>query len=59
MMGWFDKYCEKCGMIVDKNTAPQRFGKYFCSEEHAREYAKEMEEKRSHAPHQGSHGGCC
>jgi len=40
-MGWFDKYCEKCGMKVDKKTAPQRFGKYFCSEKHAEEYVSD------------------
>lgn len=59
-MGWFDKYCEKCGVKVDKTTAPQRFGKYFCSAEHAETYAKEMEEMRKQQPpQQKSSGGCC
>ncbi|NJD02406.1 MAG: hypothetical protein FIA99_07390 [Ruminiclostridium sp.] len=51
-MGWFDKYCEKCGMKVDKKTAPQRFGKYFCSEKHAEEYSSDVENKRKHSPQQ-------
>jgi YHS domain-containing protein len=58
-MGWLDKYCEKCGKKVDKNTAPQRFGKYFCSEEHAEEYAKIREEQMKQAPQQRSGGGGC
>ena len=58
-MGWFDKYCEKCGMKVDKKTAPQRFGKYFCSNGHAEEYTKETEEMRMNMPKQQSDGGCC
>ena len=59
-MGWFDKYCEKCGVKVDKNTAPQRFGKYFCSDEHSETYAKEMEEmSKQQSPQQKSSGGCC
>lgn len=58
-MGWLDKYCEKCGKNVDKNTAPQRFGKYFCSEEHAEEYAKAKEEQMKQVPQQRSGGGGC
>jgi len=55
-MGWFDKFCEKCGMKVDKKTAPQRFGKYFCSEEHAEDFTNEMKAGKSK---QKSSGGCC
>lgn len=58
-MGWFDKYCEKCGMKVDKQTSPQRFGKYFCSEEHAKEYLAEIEAMKKRMPKQQSSGGCC
>lgn len=58
-MGWFDKFCEKCGMKVDKKTAPQRFGKYFCSDEHAETFVKEMEAMRASKPKQRSSGGCC
>jgi len=60
-MGWFEKYCEKCGTKVDKKTAPQRFGKYFCSEDHANEFMnlKEVEEAEKRMPEQKSKGGCC
>ena len=60
-MGWFDKHCEKCGMKVDKETAPQRFGKYFCSEGHAEEYVVGIEEQRKAkaAPKQQGGGGGC
>jgi len=58
-MGLLDKYCEKCGMKVDKNTAPQRFGKYFCSEEHAKDYALAREAQMKQAPEPKSSGGCC
>ena len=51
-MTWFKKHCEKCGKEVDKNTAPKRFGKHFCCEEHANLYAKEQEQKPKT-------GGCC
>lgn len=55
----FDKHCEKCGEKVDKNTAPQRFGKHFCSQEHAEEYVRIREEQMKQAPKQQSGGGCC
>ncbi|MDP3991286.1 MAG: hypothetical protein Q8P63_03270 [Candidatus Nealsonbacteria bacterium] len=58
-MGWFDKHCEKCGEKVDKNTAPQRFGKHFCSKEHAEEYVNDREAQMKQAPKQKSGGGCC
>ena len=51
-MGWFDKYCEKCGMKVDRKTAPQRFGKYFCSEKHAEEYVSDIDNKGKRSPEQ-------
>jgi len=48
-------------MDVDKNTAAKRFGKYFCSEEHASQYAKmqvtrEAEDDRRRS---SGGGGCC
>ena len=57
-MGLFDKYCEKCGIKVDKKIAPQRFSKYFCSENHANTYMAEIETMRRKQPKQQS-GGCC
>lgn len=58
-IGLFDKYCEKCGVKVDKKTAPQRFGKYFCSEEHAKEYANEIEKQRKGTSKPQGRHGCC
>ena len=61
-MGFFDKYCEKCGIKVDKKVAFQRFGKYFFSEEHAAEYVAEVEEMRKQMSEQRQRrhsGGCC
>ncbi len=58
-MRWFDGYCEKCGMKVDKKTAPQRFGKYFCSEKHAEEYANDIEKRRKAKPKQKDGEECC
>jgi hypothetical protein len=47
-------------MDVDKSTALKRFGKYFCSEDHASQYA-EMQITRE-AEDDGRHSGggsCC
>lgn len=49
----FGKYCEKCGVKVDKKTAPLRFGKYFCSNGHVKEYVKEMKEQRKRTGTEG------
>jgi uncharacterized protein len=58
----FEKHCLICGTEVDKKTAPKRFGKYFCNEEHANQFVakkideeKQQEEYRSHP----RRGGCC
>ena len=49
-------------MDIDKNTASKRFGKYFCSEEHASQYA-EMQAAREadddRRRYSGGGGGCC
>jgi len=58
-MGFFTKYCEVCGVKVGKGQEFIRFGKHFCSEEHASKYANEMEQKRLAAPREDSGGGCC
>lgn len=47
-------------MDIDKNTALKRFGKYFCSEDHASQYA-EMQitrEEKDDRRYSGG-GGCC
>lgn len=58
-MGLFAKYCEVCGMKVSKEQDFVRFGKHFCSEEHATKYTGEIEQRRAVAPLQEQKGGCC
>jgi hypothetical protein len=43
-MGMFGKnICIQCGMEIGKNVV-KKSGKFFCSEEHANEYARRSEE---------------
>ena len=58
------KHCPVCGMDVMKETAIKRFGKYLCSDEHAKQYADRVteEEKRMSEERRSSRdrrGGCC
>jgi hypothetical protein len=47
-------------MDMDKNTTIKRFGKYFCSEEHANQYAEiKMVEERRRAEESRDGFGCC
>lgn len=60
----FEKHCLICGIEVDKKTSQKRFGKYFCSDEHAQQYvAKREEQERAMAEEERKHtrrrGGCC
>ncbi|MFY9299613.1 MAG: hypothetical protein WAO91_00280 [Candidatus Nitrosotenuis sp.] len=57
----FEKYCPICGVEVKKETEIKRFGKYFCSQEHAQQYVskraeeeKRMSEERKRQPRSGS-----
>jgi YHS domain-containing protein len=60
MLGLLQKHCPICGMDVDKNTAIKRFGKYFCSEEHAEHYAQMKMERENYRGRDGmTGGGCC
>jgi len=61
MLGLLQKHCPVCGMDVEKESAIKRFGKYFCSEEHANQYAKIMmdQERRREDSGHGMGGGCC
>jgi hypothetical protein len=45
MLALLQKHCPVCGLDIDKNTSIRRFGKYFCAEDHASQYA-EMKMKR-------------
>ena len=56
----FEKHCQICGMEVKKETAPKRFGKYFCSDDHAQKFAQqEMERREREEKEPRSGGGCC
>ncbi len=57
-MGLFTKYCEVCGVKLDNSQNLIRFGKHFCSEEHANKYTSEMEQRRLVTPVQEDDGGC-
>jgi len=57
-MGLFTKYCEVCGVKLDKGQDFARFGEHFCSEEHAKKYVSEMEQRRLATPLQEDSGGC-
>ncbi len=48
------KFCPVCGVDVNKSTDMKRFGKYFCSEDHAQQYAKTQMTKK-----EDSGRGCC
>ena len=61
MFGFGKKYCYTCGMGVNRNQY-QRFGKSFCSEEHAQQYTEQMQKARQEQLAQSvnaKHGGCC
>lgn len=65
-MFWSKKYCQICGKEADKNIV--RFGKSFCSEEHAEQYVEEqkkienLENQMKESNKQTrirNRGGCC
>lgn len=58
MLGLLQKHCPICGMDVDKNSGIKRFGKYFCSEDHANKYA-EVKMTRDAERRDSGGGGCC
>jgi len=60
MLGLLQKHCPVCGMDVEKDAAIKRFGKYFCSEGHANQYAQmRMDQERRDDSGRGMGGGCC
>lgn len=56
MFGLLKKHCPVCGMDVDKNSSIKRFGKYFCSAEHAEQFGEKTSERRDDSQ---DYGGCC
>ena len=60
MLGLLKKHCPVCGMDIERETATKRFGKYFCSEEHASRFAEtKMEREREANRRENSGGGGC
>lgn len=61
MLGLLQKHCPICGMDVDKETGIKRFGKFFCSADHANQYSeiKLVEERKRAEESRGGSGGCC
>ncbi len=51
------KHCPVCGMDVKKEMGLKRFGKYFCSDEHAQKYASVQMTREKEDEDRG--GGCC
>lgn len=59
--------CPICGIDVEKESAIKRFGKYFCSEEHALQYIERRTREdqqdrinRQRREERGvGRGGCC
>jgi hypothetical protein len=58
MLGLLQKHCPVCGMDVDKNMGVKRFGKYFCSEDHASQYAEMKMTRDMERRDSGGGGGC-
>lgn len=66
--GLFKKYCQICERKVNKSENIVRFGKDFCSEDHANEYVEEQKKIESlerqiiemnKLPRMRSNRGCC
>jgi len=61
-MGIFDKYCGICGAKVERSKAIERFGKKFCSEDHAHQYVAQVRKREAEAAYRGEErgrSGCC
>jgi YHS domain-containing protein len=50
----FEKHCPMCGAKVNKETAHQSSGKYFCNEEHAKQYLVKKEQEKQRAEYEHS-----
>jgi len=58
MFGLLKKHCPVCGMDVDNDSSVKRFGKHFCSVEHAEKFAEaNASQQRDNSRESG--GGCC
>lgn len=52
----FTKHCKICGIDLQKNNELKRFGKSFCSEDHANQF---VELKRQQLKDNPRRKGCC
>ena len=57
MLGLFKKHCPICGMDVDESSSVKRFGKHFCSADHAEKFSETKASRREDDSR--GHGGCC
>ncbi|MGH9952164.1 MAG: hypothetical protein ACRD5J_11085 [Nitrososphaeraceae archaeon] len=58
----FEKHCPVCGIDVEKEIGIRRYGKYFCSDDHAEVYSKDKMEKELSSDEESNRrggGGCC
>lgn len=54
----FKKHCPICGIDVEKEIVIKRYGKYFCSDNHAEVYSEKKMEKQAKESSKRV-GGCC
>lgn len=62
MLG-FATHCHTCGIDIEKENGVKRFGKYFCSNEHAAQYGeiriRNEVRKDDDSDSSRRSGGCC
>lgn len=54
----FTKHCKICGIDLEKNHEVKRFGKSFCTDEHANQYVK-LKQQQQKDESTKRRGGCC
>lgn len=52
----FTKHCKICGIDLQKENTIKRFGKSFCSDEHANQYVKLKQQQKEDSTRRR---GCC
>ncbi|MEX2059799.1 MAG: hypothetical protein WD966_01890, partial [Nitrosopumilaceae archaeon] len=55
----FKKHCTICGIDLQNQQATKRFGKFFCSGEHASEYTDLVKSQIKENDSRRHRGGCC
>lgn len=54
----FTKHCKICGIDLQEDSVIKRFGKSFCSDEHANQYV-ELKQQQQKDESSRRRGGCC